>query len=134
MHCAREALRSCLNRWTYPFHRFRLRRFISAGSFPQFHFRRFPFHSFLSAVSFLQVSFPQFSFLHRSKEKYLKRPGSEFGASLARRWSPRDSGWVRLSGYFKTEQDAWDLIDVLIPLLQLHGDIEGFNVVRTIKF
>ena len=53
---------------------------------------------------------------------------------IIKAWSPRDGGWVRLCGYFKTEQDAWDLIDVLIPLLQLHGDIEGFNVVRTIRF
>ena len=104
MHCAREALRSCLNRWTYPFHRFRLRRFISAGSFPQFHFRRFPFHSFLSAVSFLQVSFPQFSFLHRSKEKYLKRPGSEFEASLARRVFNFDNNDVGILSPVKLER------------------------------
>ena len=45
-------------------------------------------------------------------------------------WSPRDDSWVRLSGYFKTEQDAWDLIDALIP----NDYIEGFNVLRTITF
>ena len=53
---------------------------------------------------------------------------------IIKAWSPRDGGWMRLFGYFKTEQDAWDLIYLLTPLLELHRDIEGFNVVRTIKF
>ena len=48
---------------------------------------------------------------------------------IIKAWSPRDGGWVRLLGYFKTEQDAWDLIDALIP-----SEIEGFNVLRTITF
>ena len=49
-------------------------------------------------------------------------------------WSPRDGGWVRNFGYFKTEQDAWDCITQFLVLIQLHGDIEGFQVKRTIRF
>ena len=60
---------------------------------------------------------------------------------IIKAWSPRDGGWVQFGigcrlghGCFKTEQDAWNFIDALIPLLVLHRDIEGFNVVRTIAF
>ena len=49
-------------------------------------------------------------------------------------WSPRDGGWVHNFGYFKTEQDAWDCITQFQVLIQLHGDIEGFQVKRTIRF
>ena len=49
---------------------------------------------------------------------------------IIKAWSPRHGSWVRFGGYFKTEQDAWDFIDVVTPLLQP----EGFNVVRTIRF
>ena len=50
---------------------------------------------------------------------------------IIKAWSPRDGGWMRLFGYFKTEQDAWDVIYFLTPFIL---DFEGFNVVRTIKF
>ena len=53
---------------------------------------------------------------------------------VVKAWSSRDGGWVRQFGHFKKEQDAWDFIDMTIPLLELHKDIEGFNVVRTIRF
>ena len=49
-------------------------------------------------------------------------------------WSPRDGGWVRLLGYFRKEQDAWDFIDFMFPLLEERKDIEGVNVIRTIRF
>ena len=50
---------------------------------------------------------------------------------IIKAWSPRDGGWMRLFGYFKTEQDAWDVIYFLTPFIL---DFEGFNVVQTIKF
>ena len=50
---------------------------------------------------------------------------------IIKAWSPRDGGWMRLFGYFKTEQDAWDVIYFLTLFIL---DFEGFNVVRTIKF
>ena len=53
---------------------------------------------------------------------------------IIRAWSPRDGGWVRTFGYFKTEQDAWDCISHFLLLIQLHGDIEEFHVKRTIRF
>ena len=49
-------------------------------------------------------------------------------------WSPRDGGWVRLFGYFRKEQDARDFIGFMFPLLEEHKDIEGVNVIRTIRF
>ena len=49
-------------------------------------------------------------------------------------WSPRDGGLVRIFGYFKTEPDAWDCITQFQVLIQLHGDYEGFQVKRIIRF
>ena len=49
-------------------------------------------------------------------------------------WLSRAGSWERQFGHFRKEQDAWDFIDMMIPVLELHKDFEGFNVVRTIRF
>ena len=51
-------------------------------------------------------------------------------------YSDRDGGWVRIfpGMHFKREQDAWDLLIMMIGLIQLHGDIQGFDVKKTIRF
>ena len=53
---------------------------------------------------------------------------------IVRAWSWRDGGWIRLFGYFTTEQLARDCIDLFLPMLGLHGDMEALEVVRTIRF
>ena len=53
---------------------------------------------------------------------------------IVRAWSSRDGGWIRLFGYFTTEQLARDCIDLFLPMLGLHGDMEALEVVRTIRF
>ena len=53
---------------------------------------------------------------------------------IVRAWSPRNGGWIRLFGYFKTEQQALDCIELFLPMLELHGDIEALEVMQTIRF
>ena len=48
--------------------------------------------------------------------------------------SPRDGGWVRLVGYFKTRSDAMNYISVIWPLVLLAGDYTTMRVQRIIVF
>ena len=53
---------------------------------------------------------------------------------IVRVLSPRDGGWVRVLGHFRTEAAAWEGIFLFWDMLQLAGDYVAVEVVRTIKF
>ena len=48
--------------------------------------------------------------------------------------SPRDGGWVRMFGKFRTENDAWRAVHWFLPLMELAGDYVSVDVVKTISF
>ena len=48
--------------------------------------------------------------------------------------SPRDGGWVRLGGYYQTEEDGWKFYCLFSPLMVLSGDYITVVVERTIVF
>ena len=48
--------------------------------------------------------------------------------------SPRDGGWLRWGGYWATEEDAWQFIQIVFDVMVLHGDYLTVNVQRVIRF
>ena len=64
-----------------------------------------------------------------------------FGSVMARYiWvvralSPRDGGWVRCIGkWFKSEEDAWEMVLQFWPLMVNAGNYVTIEVVKTIAF
>ena len=65
-------------------------------------------------------------------------------AFIVKALSPRDGGWVRLGSYgaggaggpwyFETEEEGWQWIEFLWPLMVLSGDYVTVTVERTIRF
>ena len=65
-------------------------------------------------------------------------------AFIVKALSPRDGGWVRMgcygaggeggSFYFQIEEDGWQYVCMLFPLMVLHGDYTTVTVERTIVF
>ena len=55
-------------------------------------------------------------------------------AFIVKGLSPRDGGWVRLGGYFRTEELGWEFYCSFHPLLVLSGDYVTITVKRTIVF
>ena len=45
-----------------------------------------------------------------------------------------DEGWVRLGGYYQTEEDGWQFYCHIFPLMVLSGDYITVVVERTIVF
>jgi len=45
-----------------------------------------------------------------------------------------DEGWVRLGGYFQTEEDGWQFYCLFFPLMVSSGDYITVTVERTIVF
>ena len=55
-------------------------------------------------------------------------------AFIVKALSPRDGGWVRWHGYWKTQEDAWEHVQLLWPLIVLSRDYANVTVQRTIVF
>ena len=55
-------------------------------------------------------------------------------AFIVKALSPRDGGWVRVGGYFKTEEDGSQFYCLFFPLMVLSGDYITVVVERTIVF
>ena len=55
-------------------------------------------------------------------------------AFIVKGQSPRDGGWVRLGGYFRTEELGWEFYEWFYPWLVLNGDFDAIIVKRTIVF
>ena len=65
-------------------------------------------------------------------------------AFIVKALSPRDGGWIRLGTYgaggaggpwyFETEEEGWQWIEFLWPLMVLSGDYVTVTVERTIRF
>ena len=55
-------------------------------------------------------------------------------AFIVKALSPRDGGWVRWHGYWHKEEDAWNFVRLLSPLIVLSGDYVTIDVQRTIVF
>ena len=53
---------------------------------------------------------------------------------ITKGFSPRDGGWVRFGGGWRNEEDAWQSVQLLWPLIVLSADYVTVDVVRTIKF
>ena len=48
--------------------------------------------------------------------------------------SPRDGGWVRLRGYYQTEEEGWQFYCLFFPFMVLSADYITVTVERTIVF
>ena len=55
-------------------------------------------------------------------------------AFIVKALSLRDGGWVRMGGYWQTEEDGWQFYCQFFDLLVLHGDYTTVAVERTIVF
>ena len=55
-------------------------------------------------------------------------------AFIVKALSPRDGGWVRVGGYFKTEEDGWQFYCLFFWLMVLSDDYITVDVQRTIVF
>ena len=53
---------------------------------------------------------------------------------VAKAYSPHDGGWVRIFGNFKTEELAWEAVQLFWEMLVTHGDHKTIEVIKTIKF
>ncbi len=53
---------------------------------------------------------------------------------IVRAFSPRDGGWVRVFGSFRSEQLAWNAIEFFWEMIVESGDYESLEVKRTISF
>ncbi len=53
-------------------------------------------------------------------------------AYVVRALSPRDGGWVRWSGYHKSEEQAWKIIILLWDMRVMAGDYTTLEVKKTI--
>ena len=47
---------------------------------------------------------------------------------------PRDGGWVRVFHYFRSQQHAWQLVQLMWDMMVMAGDYVTVDVFRTIKF
>ena len=48
--------------------------------------------------------------------------------------SPRDGGWIRMFGYFKTYADALQCVNLFMPMMNLAGDYDNFQIKKTVCF
>ena len=48
--------------------------------------------------------------------------------------SPRDGGWVRHGGHFRTEEAGWQYMEVFWNMLVMAGDYVTLDVKKTISF
>jgi len=55
-------------------------------------------------------------------------------AFIVKALSPRDGGWVRLGGYYQTEEDGWQFYCLFFPLMVSSCDYTAVTVERTIVF
>jgi hypothetical protein len=55
-------------------------------------------------------------------------------AFIVKALSPRDGGWVRVGGYFQTEEDGWQFYCQFFFLMVLSDDYITVDVQRTIVF
>ena len=53
---------------------------------------------------------------------------------VVRALSPRDGGWVRWFGHFRSETDAWLLIEMFWEMMVRAADYTTLKVVKTISF
>ena len=55
-------------------------------------------------------------------------------AWVVKAYSLREGGWVRIFNNFKTEELAWEAVQLFWEMLVLQGDYKTITVIKTINF
>ena len=53
---------------------------------------------------------------------------------IVKAFSPRDGGWVRMFGAFRSEEAAWTAVTLFWDMMVRAGDYQTIKVVKTIAF